>query len=73
MYISDTKLFIILQGYLDALRIEVANDGIDVLSICPGPVHSSFMRDVLGTSLEKVKVFTKLLVLMLMLFLFRKQ
>lgn len=42
-----------LQGYLDALRIEVANDGIDVLSICPGPVHSSFMRDVLGTSLEK--------------------
>jgi dehydrogenase/reductase SDR family member 7 len=32
-----------LQGYFDALRAEVASDGIKVLTVCPGPVVSEIV------------------------------
>ena len=35
---SGTKFA--LQGYFDALRAEVSKDGIQVLTVCPGPVVS---------------------------------
>lgn len=45
-----------LQGYFDTLRMELADTGVGVLNVCPGPVDTSFMRDLFGKELlEKQK------------------
>ncbi len=40
---------------MDTLRMEISRDGVDVVSACPGPVHSGFLRQVLGADLNKVQ------------------
>ena len=39
---------------MDTLRMEISRDGVDVVSACPGPVHSGFLRQLLGADLNKV-------------------
>lgn len=45
------------QGYFDTLRMELADTGVDVMTVCPGPVDTPFMREIFGRDLlEKRKV-----------------
>lgn len=37
-----------LQGYFDSLRMELADSGVNVLTVCPGPVDTPFMREMFG-------------------------
>jgi dehydrogenase/reductase SDR family protein 7 len=41
-----------LQGYFDALRMELSDTGIDVLSVCPGPVVSNIGSNSLLANLN---------------------
>ena len=44
--------------------MEVADKGIEVQSVCPGPVDTPFMRDIFGKELYtdrcQVKLFRKI-------------
>ena len=51
-----------LQGYFDTLRMEVADKGIEIQSVCPGPVDTPFMREIFGTQINsQTKVSLSLL------------
>ena len=63
-YCPPTNAYIHVQGYFDTLRMEVADKGIEVQSVCPGPVDTPFMRDIFGKELYtdrcQVKLFRKI-------------
>lgn len=42
-----------LQGFLETLRMEIADTGVGVLSVCPGPVETPFRNSMFGNSLSK--------------------
>ena len=42
------------QGFFDTLRMELAESGVSVLSVHPGPVVSNFLRNVFSSSLDEV-------------------
>lgn len=52
MYLVD-DIDLILQGYFDTLRMELADTGVGVLTVCPGPVDTPFMRELFGKELEE--------------------
>jgi dehydrogenase/reductase SDR family protein 7 len=41
-----------LQGYFDALRMELSDTGIDVLSVCPGPVVTEVSANAYSTDMN---------------------
>ncbi len=46
-----------MQGYFDTLRMELADTGVGVLNVCPGPVDTPFMRELFGKEIvQKQKV-----------------
>ena len=52
---ADVELYTIalyIQGYFDTLRMEIADKGITVQCVCPGPVDTQFLRDVFRTKLS---------------------
>ena len=42
-----------LNALADGLRAEVADDGIDVISVCPGRVKTSFQQNVLQNEIKR--------------------
>ena len=55
--------FLCIQGYFDTLRMEVADKGIEIQSVCPGPVDTPFMREIFSTKMNsRTKVRLSLLV-----------
>lgn len=42
-----------LQGFFDTLRMEVADSGISVISVCPGPIDTPFRQNLFGTELQR--------------------
>ena len=45
-------MYTYVQGYFDTLRLEVADKGIEIQSICPGPVDTPFLRGVFREQLN---------------------
>lgn len=41
-----------MQGFFDTLRMEVSEKNISILSVCPGPVDTPFMRNVFTEKLS---------------------
>ncbi len=53
-----------LQGYFDTLRMELADTGVGILTVCPGPVDTPFMRELFGKELvQKRKVCGSVIIL----------
>lgn len=46
----------IIQGYFDTLRMELADKNISILSVCPGPVDTPFLHHIFT---EKLSPSTK--------------
>ncbi|KAL5463658.1 hypothetical protein EMCRGX_G032573 [Ephydatia muelleri] len=42
-----------LQGFFDTLRMEIADTGVDVLSVCPGPVESKSYDAIFTSEIGK--------------------
>lgn len=40
------------QGYFDTMRMELADKNISILSVCPGPIDTPFMRSVFTEKLS---------------------
>ena len=43
-----------LQGFFDTLRMEVADSGVSVHMVCPGPVETPYKRQQFGATMHKV-------------------
>lgn len=56
MHSHASEYYYYAQGYFDTLRMEVADKGIEILSVCPGPVDTPFLRDIFR---EKVNSETR--------------
>ena len=43
-----------VQGFFDTLRMEIADTGVNILSVCPGPVESKSYDAIFTTEIGKV-------------------
>ncbi len=45
---------LLIQGYFDTLRMELAAKNISIISVCPGPVDTPFLRNLFTEKLATV-------------------
>lgn len=45
-----------LQGFFDTLRMEIAGSGVNILTICPGPVASEISSNAFAEDLNRVSI-----------------
>lgn len=43
------------QGFFDTLRMEIADSGVTVHMVCPGPVQTPFFKRLFGATVGKVQ------------------
>ena len=55
----------VIQGYFDALRMELKSDRIDVQMVCPGPIVSNISSNAFSSQLDKVCVHTSFTLILL--------
>ena len=52
--VNIRTLMCCLQGFFDTLRMEISGSGVDILTVCPGPVVSEGRTNAFAEHLNRV-------------------
>ena len=55
LHIKVKCTLLCMQGYFNALRMEVADSGVKILLVCPGPVRTELFSNALHSHIKIVR------------------